>query len=103
MLKNKIDVHYRVVKIQAGVSAFVGAVVGAFIIFFATTFLLIKGGDNIGQHLSLLGQYFPGYSVTWIGSFFGLFYGVLVGGIFGWLIGFIYNFIVDLKNKKNDQ
>jgi hypothetical protein len=95
--KNKTEVHYKVAKIQAGVVAFVMAVISGLSIFIATAWLLIKGGENVGQHLNLLGQYFPGYSVTWIGSFVGLCYGIIVGGIAGWLISFIYNRIVDIK------
>ena len=44
-------------------------------LFVATMFLLIKGGQNVGQHLSLLRAYFPGYSVTIPGSFIGFIYG----------------------------
>ena len=33
---------------------------------------MIKGGPNVGQHLGLLRAYYPGYSVTWLGSFVGL-------------------------------
>ena len=97
--KSNSEIRYSVAKIHAGVFALVLAVVGGLTIFFTSAWLLIKGGENVGQHLSLLGQYFPGYSVTWFGSFVGLIYGAIVGGIAGWLIGFIYNRIVDLKSK----
>ncbi len=40
-----------VAKIQAGVMAFVMAVICGLSIFIATTWLLIKGGPNVGQHL----------------------------------------------------
>lgn len=75
------EVCHIVARIQAGVMAFVMAVIGALSIFIATAWLLIKGGPNVGQHLQLLGRYFPGYKVTWIGSFVGMF----CGAIFGWL------------------
>ena len=35
--------------------------------FVMTTWLLIKGGPHVGQHLQLLSNYFIGYSVTWWG------------------------------------
>ena len=97
--KNDSSIQYKIIKLQARLISFVMAIIGGLSIFLATVWLLIKGGENVGQHLSLLGQYFPGYSVTWIGSFVGLCYGAIVGGIAGWLICFIYNRIVDKKNK----
>jgi hypothetical protein len=62
-----------------------------------TVWLLIKGGENVGLHLQLLGHYFIGYSVSWKGSFVGLFYGAGVGWIVGWTIGIVYNRIVDIR------
>jgi len=72
------EIRHTVARIQA---AFVMAVVCGLGIFIATAWLLIKGGTNVGQHLQLLGQYFPGYKVTWAGSLVGMFYGAIVGGI----------------------
>jgi hypothetical protein len=85
------DLSRMVVRIQAGVLALVLAIIGGTGLFLMTVWLLIKGGERVGSHLRLLGQYFPGYSVTWTGSLFGLFYGALIGAILGWSIGKIYN------------
>lgn len=82
-----------VVRIQAGVLAFVCAVIGGLGLFLITAWLLVKGGENVGAHLNLLGQYLIGYSVTWTGSIIGLLYGALIGGIIGWSIGKLYNLI----------
>jgi hypothetical protein len=60
-------------------------------IFFATNFLILKGGQNVGQNLQLLSQYFPGYSVTLSGSIIGSAYGLLVGFLLGWSIAFTRN------------
>ena len=60
----------------------------------ATLILVIKGGWNVGAHLSLLNQFFPGYTVTLLGSLVGLFYGFLVGYISGWIIATVYNGVV---------
>ena len=68
-----------------------------FAIFIATNWLVIKGGDPVGPHLSLLNQYFLGYRVSFLGSFIGFFYGFFVGGIGGVMIGWIYNQIVHFK------
>ena len=41
--------------------------------------LLIKGGPVIGPHLGLIGNYLPGYTVSWQGAFVGLVEGVVRG------------------------
>ena len=88
---------HKVVTIQAGVLAFVGAILGGVGLFVMTAWLLIKGGHNIGSHLRLLGHYLIGYSVTWKGSFVGLLYGAVIGGLIGWCIAKIYNWIVQFR------
>ena len=57
----------------------------------ATNVLVIKGGPNVGQHLGLLGVYFPGYRVTVAGSLVGFVYAFVVGYALGRLIGMVYN------------
>lgn len=57
----------------------------------ATLFLVIKGGPNVGQHLALLGNYFPGYRVTVVGAFIGFVYAFVLGYAVGRLIGVVYN------------
>ena len=97
--KSTTEIRHTVAKIQASVMAFVMAVICGSSICIATVWLLIKGGENVGQHLQLLGQYLPGYKVTWFGSFVGMFYGIIIGGVIGWLIGFVYNRIVVVRHK----
>lgn len=63
-------------------------------VFFATIWLVIKGGAVVGPNLQLLGQYFFYYSVTIKGAFWGLCNGFLWGFIFGWIFAFIRNFIM---------
>jgi hypothetical protein len=70
-----------------------GATTGMFLLA-ATLFLVLKGGAVVGPNLSLLNQYFPGYRVTFAGSFIGLFYGSLVGFASGWLFAFVRNAVV---------
>jgi hypothetical protein len=69
-------------------------------IFMATNWLVIKGGDPVGPHLSLLSQYFFGYRVTFLGSLIGFAYGFTIGTISGAFIGWIYNKVAGLRNKK---
>jgi hypothetical protein len=67
-------------------------------LFLATTILLIKGGPNVGQHLSLLRIYFPGYSVSVVGAFIGFVYGFVLGYALGRVIGVVYNRLAGPKS-----
>ena len=93
------EIGRAVTKMQAGVLAVVFAFFGGASLFLMTVWLLIKSGPNVGAHLRLLGNYFPGYSVTWLGSIVGLFYGALVGGAIGWSLGTIYNKVARLRER----
>jgi hypothetical protein len=66
-------------------------------LFLATNWLVMKGGEPVGPHLSLLSQYFIGYRVSFIGSFVGFLYGFALGTITGSFIGWFYNKIADLR------
>ena len=68
-------------------------------LFFATVFLVARGGEHVGAHLSLLRVYFPGYSVSVIGSFVGFVYAFVVGYATGRLIGGIYNRLTDAVSR----
>jgi hypothetical protein len=63
-------------------------------LFLATNILVLKGGENVGQHLELLSQYFPGYSVSFVGSLIGFVYAFVGGYIIGRAIGYVYNRLV---------
>jgi protoporphyrinogen oxidase len=78
----------RLDRLAFGVS--LGAVAG--VLLFAVTFwLVIEGTRDIGENLSLLQNYFPGYRVTWFGGFVGLAYGFASGFAVGWLFAFLRN------------
>jgi hypothetical protein len=82
-------------------SKVIGLVLGlvcGLIIFIATNWLVIKGGDTVGPHLELLNQFFIGYRVTFLGSFIGFGYGFALGTLSGAMIGWIYNKIVLFRN-----
>jgi len=66
-------------------------------LFLATIFLVVRGGPTVGAHLGLLRAYFPGYSVTVLGSFVGFVYGFVVGYALGRVIGMVYNRIVTVS------
>jgi len=74
-------------------------------IFLATNWLIIKNGYTtpigehiVGPHLQLLGQFFIGYRVSFLGSIIGFFYGFALGTLCGTVFGLIYNKIVDFRN-----
>jgi len=67
-----------------------GLLIGV-VLFVATVFLALRDGPDASPHLGLLSQYFPGYSVTILGSLVGFFYAFLVGAIAGFLLSGIYN------------
>ena len=84
-------VFLRVDRIALG---FATGVLGGVGLFVATLTLVLTGGPVIGPTLGLLGQYFPGYSVTILGSVVGLFYGYISGFAGGWLFAALRNAIV---------
>jgi len=93
------EVSRAVARLQAGVLALTGAVLGGLGLFVMTAWLLLKGGPQVGLHLQLLRHYFIGYSVTWAGSMVGFCYGALLGGLAGWSIGTIYNGVVRMRQR----
>jgi hypothetical protein len=97
------EVSRAIARIQTGVLTIVFAALGGLGLFLMTAWLLVKDGPNVGAHLQLLGNYFPGYSVTWLGSLVGLTYGALVGGVAGWSIGTIYNKVVSFRHVKDGR
>jgi hypothetical protein len=70
----------------------------ALAIFALTAVLLLKGPDGgpVGRNLSLLGQYFPGYHVSWGGSLIGALYGGLVGLVGGYLFALVTNLVTSI-------
>lgn len=63
-------------------------------LFLATNLLVLKGGQQVGRHLSLLAVFFPGYSVTFVGSIVGFIYAFVLGYAIGRLVGGVYNKLV---------
>jgi hypothetical protein len=83
-----------------------GVVLGLFFglaIFVATNWLVLKGGEVIGPHLALLGQFFIGYDVSFVGSLIGFAYGFGVGYGTGYGAARLYNGITRLRNGTDKQ
>ena len=85
-----------VLRLRARVMALVCGLVGGVGLFAATAWLLVRGGPNVGLHLGLLENYFPGYEVTWAGAAIGFVYGALVGAAAGWSLASLYNRFVGM-------
>ena len=62
----------------------IGCVSGAGLVL-STAILLIRGGEHVGQTLSLLNNYMPGFEVTWTGAMIG----GLEAGVMGFGLGYL--------------
>ena len=88
-----------IASLRASVMAVVFGMVGGAGLFIATIWLLIRGGPEVGRTLSLLGHYYPGYSVSWGGSLVGFFYGALTGAVIGYSVAMLYNMFSRRRRK----
>lgn len=81
-------------------------VVSGVMVFLATIWLVIKGGEVVGPNLRLLEQFFAGYTVSVGGSFIAFGYSFFWGFIFGWLFAYLRNLFMGLYifwiNKKSE-
>lgn len=106
MTANEIELRQRemvraaVVRLRARVMALVFGMVGGTGVLVATAWLLIRGGHDVGAHLGLLANYFPGYTVSWGGALLGFGYGALVGALSGWALARIYNRVSDWRGAR---
>lgn len=97
----------RLMRLNEQIHGIAFGLLGGLAIFIATNWLIFKGGPIgpegepvVGPHLSLLGQFFLGYTVTFTGSLIGFAYGFVLGYLAGYLIAKMYNWIVDRKEQR---
>ena len=88
-----------VLRLDANILGIVMGIIAGGAIFCATNFLILKGGAVIGPHLGLLSNFFPFYSVTFLGSIIGFGWGLVSGYIAGFVIASIYNLVVKLRSR----
>jgi len=93
MTENQPELRRAIQKLNERAWGIAMALLSGFGLFFATNVLVLKGGPDVGQHLSLLGNFFPGYSVTFLGSLVGFVYAFVLGYILGRIIGYVYNLL----------
>lgn len=67
------------------------------LVFFLPTalFLIMRPSQPVG--LGLLGNYFPGYTVSWVGSLVALFWGFVIGFVGGWFVAFCRNLVIAIS------
>jgi len=87
----------RLLRLNATVQGVITGLVLGLGIFIATNWLILKGGPVVGPHLALLGQFFIGYRVTFVGSLIGFAYGFVSGFLIGYFVSKMYNWLVDLR------
>lgn len=90
----------RLLRLDATIAGVVTGLVVGLAIFLVTNWLVLKGGVLVGPHLSLLGQFFTGYRVTFVGSLIGFAYGFASGFVVGYFVARMYNWIVGLREGK---
>ncbi len=89
-----------VLRLSGSVLGLVFGILLGLIIFVATNWLVIKSGETVGPHLGLLGQFFIGYSVSFVGSLIGTIYGFVTGYLAGVLVAWVYNGVIVLKSRR---
>ena len=89
----------RLMRLNATVQGVVTGLVAGLAIFIATNWLIIKGGPVVGPHLALLGQFFVGYRVTFVGSLIGFAYGFVLGFGVAYGVARMYNWLADVRER----
>ena len=66
-------------------------------LYLATAWLIIRGTADQSIHAALLVNYFPGYTVTYVGGFFGAAYIFVFTYISAMILASLYNWIVAIR------
>ena len=88
-------------RLNAKVQGIVIGILAGLGLFIVTNWLVLKGGDVVGPHLALLGQFFIGYQVTFVGSLIGSAYASVCGFVIGYAVAGLYNWIADLRESNS--
>jgi hypothetical protein len=90
----------RAMQLNATVQGIVTGLVAGLGIFIATNWLVLKGGEVVGPHLALLGQFLIGYRVSFVGSLVGFAYGFVGGYLVGYVVARVYNWVAHRRERK---
>lgn len=78
------------IRVNAVIMAVAMGLVCAAILWSSTVILLLRGGPDVGAHLSLLSVFFPGYNVSWSGAWIGVLWGFAYGALSGIVLYWSY-------------
>ena len=90
----------RLVRLNATLQGLVAGILAAVGLIVATNWLVYKGGQNVGAHLQLLSNYFPGFSVTFTGSLIGAVWAFLAAFVVVYAAAWLYNAFSDRLQRK---
>lgn len=93
----------RLARFNSTVQGLVSGILLGGVVFLATNWLVLKGGHPVGPHLALLGQFFLGYRVTFVGSLIGFGYGFATGSAAGYLVARLYNWFGARREFKREK
>jgi hypothetical protein len=95
-------VETRLLRVNALSFGIVTGLVAGLGLFVATNWLVLKGGGGheVGPHLSLLAQYFLGYSVTFAGSLVGFVWAFACGLVVGYVGSWLYNGVARFRHQR---
>ncbi len=95
-------VETRLLRVNALSFGIVAGLVAGLGLFVATNWLVLKGGGGheVGPHLSLLAQYFVGYSVTFVGSLVGFVWAFACGLVVGYVGSWLYNTVARFRHQR---
>jgi protoporphyrinogen oxidase len=91
MTQSEAKLLRSLVRLNTAVMAGIGGVLAAVALWLATAVLLLRGGENVGQHLSLLSIFLPGYEISWNGAMVGALWGGVVGATSGAVLYWSYS------------
>jgi len=102
-------VETQLVRVNAAFSAVVVGLLAGLGLFMATNWLLLKAGSPgevgadvvVGPHLALLGQYFIGYRVSFVGSLIGFAYAFVCAGVIAYAGSWLYNWVAGLRHGRS--
>lgn len=104
MEENKLHLEERVLthvlRLDAKLCGIVTGLLCGAGLFLATNLLVLKGGIQVGKHLSLISHYFPGYRVTYAGSLIGFAYAFMSGFVGGYFVAWLYNWIAGIRENR---
>jgi hypothetical protein len=89
----------RLLRLNAVVHGISTGAIAGLGLFLATNWLILKGGGVVGPHLALLGQFFIGYEVTFVGSLVGFAYGFGSGFVAGYFVCSMYNWLAVYRER----